>query len=228
MGKRPRTASIISFWIVLGVGCSVDHAPSAQDSSTQDTPDSSMPDSGTPDSGTPDSGTLGMVTSRVLVQSQRAWSSLVGERGDTYWYKVTTCGQGYRLIVWVQVTDGAVSLVARETEENVRCRDDEPYVYAAFDGRLFEDLYAECGQLIANAGIDDVRLEVDEELVVRSCWRTSPDCFDACDDGFHIAERGFGDADYFDGRCAPPPLDDAGAPLDDAGPEPRFVECIRP
>jgi hypothetical protein len=155
--------------------------------SVGNTPDADIPDGAIPDAGTPPA---------AFTASENAWAALVAENGGTYWYRVSSCGQGYREITWVQITEGVgTTTVWRETEENADCVRGEPYIYEGFNARALEGLYDECYLRVQRVGLEEANFEVDAEGIVRSCWDTAPNCADACDDGFFITDRGFGVGD---------------------------------
>jgi hypothetical protein len=129
----------------------------------------------------------------MIDESERAWQRLERAHGDTYWYVDTGCGQGVRDTSVVQVTNGdEVTEPSREMEEGVKCERGEPFRYGGFHAESIPDLHDTCRELTSREGIEDVVLERDEDGVLHTCSVREASCYDACGDGFHIIERGFG------------------------------------
>jgi hypothetical protein len=128
-------------------------------------------------------------------EAERIWQALEEEHGSTYWYSETSCGQGFREITRVQVTDGGGALVSREYEggedQTAGCTEDEPYRYESWGADTLPEMFEECRALIRYGY--DTTITFDDDGVLKSCRALDdPSCNDACDHGWHIAERAFG------------------------------------
>jgi len=122
--------------------------------------------------------------------SERIWQELEQQHGSTYWYAETSCGQGTRDIARVQVVDGRGALLGR-WEESGACQPGEPYRYEVWGADTFPQMLELCRDLIRRGY--DTAITFDGDGVLKSCRALdSATCHDACDHGWHIAERGFG------------------------------------
>jgi hypothetical protein len=178
MCKSLRFAQAVILCAALSAGCAEQHEPNAG----QPTLDASTPDAGPSE----------------LVESKSAWSALVAANGNTYWYRATECSWSDRVSTWVQIRDGAVAHVDSVLEEGVPCGPYDPFAIDSPVGETLDVLYEECAQHIESTGFDNLVFAIDDEGVVRWCQYRLERCFDACDVGFHIAERGFGEGGFGD------------------------------
>lgn len=127
-------------------------------------------------------------------EGERIWRELEAEHGSTYWYTETSCGADLREITRVQVTDGRAAIHDRMQEtdgEGGLCTPGEPFRYETWTPDTLPEMFEECRALIRHGY--DTTITFDDGGVPKACRALAdPSCNDACDHGWHIAERGFG------------------------------------